>query len=140
MSYCCYYSFLIKDYSCSELCHVVWPKEGYRVAYAFQGVKDIKGCVWKEGGARFKRLTALNVVGKRAELSMCKCPSRTIGELLLNGYCNKVSNEDLERIAAVGKEPEWIGYVISRGQQGEEEYFDSMHSLFLFNYQHNPNI
>ena len=134
MSYCSCFSFLIKDYSASELCHILHPKEGYRVAYSLQGPKEIKGCVWKEDGARFKRMTALNMVGYKAELSRCKNPFRTIGELLLSGYCNKVSNEDLEKITAIGKEPEWIGYIIMRGIQ-EEDLYSSVHSLFIFNHQ-----
>ena len=141
MSYASVYVFTLNNYSAEELCHVMSPREGYIVVFGKEiapttGTPHLQGCVFREDGERFKRLTARGIVGKRAWIDKSDSLEGAIG------YCLKedawwTNLPDLEKrysevnaAKECGRENTWLGSVFLN--YPDASISDASHSLHLY--------
>ena len=138
MAYASVFVFTLNNYTAEELAHVMSPPAGYNVVFGKEiapttGTPHLQGCVWKEDGERFKRLTARNIVGKRAYVDKSNSLEGAIGYCLKDGcWWTNVPHDvkEIEEAMKYGRENTWLGSVFLN--YPDASICDASHSLHLF--------
>lgn len=149
MAHSSVYVFTLNNFTAEELAHVMSPKEGYVIVFGKEiapttGTPHLQGCLWREDGERFKRKTAVSIVGKRAWIDKSNSLEGAIGYCVKEDawWTNLNDLEDrrveIDLAKRIGTEYTWLGSVFLNYPDGS--ICEGAYKMHKFNHKGEKNV
>lgn len=139
------YVFTLNNYIDADLKRLMSVKPDYVVVFGREvapttGTPHLQGCLYRADGERFKRVTALNMIGRHAFVDKSNSLDGAIGYCLKDGdwWTNlpdlEARKAEIDEALKYGKEHTWLGSVFLN--YPDQSICEGSHSMHVWNRSH----